>query len=52
MRTILVSLRLVIAVGGCETPPTPVSGKEQMTVLDAGDAAVTALGTPSSPLRA
>ena len=47
MRTRVVTLCLVVALVGCETPPTYSSSrKEQMTVLHPGDAVVSALGTP------
>ena len=47
MRTRVVTLCLVVALVGCETPPTYSSSrKEQMTVLHPGDALVSALATP------
>jgi len=46
MRTSLISLYLVVALGGCETAPTYSSSpSEQMTVVHPGDA-VSVLGTP------
>jgi hypothetical protein len=47
MRTSLVSLCLVVALGGCETAPTYSSSpSEQMTVVHPGDAVASVLGTP------
>jgi hypothetical protein len=47
VRTPLVSLCLVAALGGCGTPPTHSSSpSDQMAVVHPGDAVTSVLGTP------